>query len=541
MKVAAYCRVSTDKNDQVNSLQNQLQYFTTYIQTHVGWELVEVFADEGTTGTSTKHRVAFHRMIQMAKQKEIDFIITKEVSRFARNTIDTLTYTRQLKALGIGVLFINDNINTLDNEGEFRLTIMASVAQEESRKISERVKWGQRRRMEQGVVFGNNSILGYTLQGGSLHIDAPQARIVQDIFYKYVDEGKGARVIAKELNQAGIRPVYAKHWSSESILKILKNEKYVGDLLQRKTYTPDFLNHTKRLNDKPDDLIYFPDNHEPIVSRSKWNKAQELLKSRQRLPTSAQSKHSSVHWCSGKVICGLCGSHFVASKSQSGNGYVQTWLCSCRKKHGGRHSSESLELLGCDNPRIQNDTLLRCVQHVLSLIHIPVTEIKAEVLGELKKLRITGSETERTLLRKQLLSLKNKKEALILSYLDKVLTQEEFLQTKSSIDEGITRLNEKVKQLEESEWIALRQGREATALSAAIDVILSDKQTSEAFYAQLVERILVYPQSVRVWFYELPFCFELSFRISRANHKYQVLITESKILPQSDNSIEKTP
>ena len=156
LKVAAYARVSTDKDDQANSLANQRQYFTDFINSHKDWKLVAVYYDEGISGTQTKKRSGFNSMIQDAMNGDIDFILTKEVARFARNTVDTLSYTRKLKEVGVGVLFTIDNIDTRDRDGELRLTIMASMAQEESRKTSERVKWGQKRRMEQGVVFGRD-------------------------------------------------------------------------------------------------------------------------------------------------------------------------------------------------------------------------------------------------------------------------------------------------------------------------------------------------------------------------------------------------
>ena len=165
LRVAAYARVSTDKDDQANSLDNQRNYFTDYITRHEGWQLVNVFYDEGISGTQ-----GFMEMIAEAEAGEIDLIITKEVSRFARNTVDTLSYTRELKKIGVGVIFTLDNIDTRQSDGEFRLTIMASIAQEESRKTSERVKWGQRRQMEKGVVFGRD-LLGYTVKDGNLYIN----------------------------------------------------------------------------------------------------------------------------------------------------------------------------------------------------------------------------------------------------------------------------------------------------------------------------------------------------------------------------------
>ena len=169
-KVAAYCRVSTDNEDQANSFESQQRYFRQYIERNPDWELYEIFADEGISGTNTKKRKEFNRMIACAKNGDFDLIITKEISRFARNTLDSIYYTRELKKHGVGVIFMNDNINTLDGDAELRLAIMSSIAQEESRKTSERVKWGQKRQMEQGVVFGR-SMLGYDVEGGKMTIN----------------------------------------------------------------------------------------------------------------------------------------------------------------------------------------------------------------------------------------------------------------------------------------------------------------------------------------------------------------------------------
>ena len=225
LRVAAYCRVSTDKDDQRNSLESQKSFFENYIRSNPDWELVKIYPDEGITGTSTKKRVQFNTMISDAKRGKIDRIITKEVSRFARNTIDTLQYTRELKELCIGVIFINYNINTLYSDGEIRLTIMASIAQEESRKTSERVKWGQKRRMEKGVVFGRN-ILGYHLEKGVLTINEEEAKLVRHIFNKYL-EGKGLHVIGRELREEGYKTKTGNsECTNKSVRTILQNEKY---------------------------------------------------------------------------------------------------------------------------------------------------------------------------------------------------------------------------------------------------------------------------------------------------------------------------
>ena len=224
-RVVAYCRVSTEKEDQVNSLENQQRYFRQYIACNPDWELLEIFADEGISGTNTKKRKEFNRMITCAKKGDFDLIITKEISRFARNTLDSIYYTRDLKKQGIGVIFLNDNINTLDDDAELRLTIMSSIAQEESRKTSERVKWGQKRQMEQGVVFGR-SMLGYDVKDGKMHINEEGANVVRLIFHKFVNEGKGTHTIARELQEEGIRPIKAEKWQNTVILRMIRNEKY---------------------------------------------------------------------------------------------------------------------------------------------------------------------------------------------------------------------------------------------------------------------------------------------------------------------------
>ena len=246
--VASYCRVSTDKDDQANSFEAQRKYFKDYITRQPDWELYKVYADEGITGTSTKKRVQFNHMIHDARKGKFKLIITKEVSRFSRNILDTIAFTRELKALGVGVLFMTDGINTMDPDAELRLSIMGSIAQEESRKTSARVKWGQTRQMEKGVVFGK-SLLGYDVKDGKLYLEPVGAEIVKLIFYKYGIEKKGTSIIARELREAGYLTFRGhSNWSNTHIIKILKNEKYVGDLCQKKTVTLDYLTHEKKIN-----------------------------------------------------------------------------------------------------------------------------------------------------------------------------------------------------------------------------------------------------------------------------------------------------
>lgn len=282
VRVAAYCRVSTDKEDQANSFENQQRYFLACIQRNPDWVLQNIYADEGISGTSTKKRKQFNAMIAAARAGELDLILTKEVSRFARNTLDTLAYTRELSRRGVGVLFLIDNIDTRQQDGELRLTIMSSIAQEESRKTSQRVKWGQARRMEQGVVFGG-SLLGYDVQDGQITVNQEGAEIVRRIFHACLIDHKSTAVIARELREAGIPSSRGiVKWSAATVWKVLKNEKYCGDLVQKKTYTPDYLTHEKKYNRGEEAMIIIRDHHTPIIDRKTWEAVQLELARRSR-------------------------------------------------------------------------------------------------------------------------------------------------------------------------------------------------------------------------------------------------------------------
>ncbi len=316
-----------------------------------------IYIDEGISGTNTKKRKEFNRMILCAKRGAFDLIITKEISRFARNTLDSIFYTRDLKKHGVGVIFLNDNINTLDGDAELRLAIMSSIAQEESRKTSERVKWGQKRRMEQGVVFGR-SMLGYDVKDGKMYINEEGAKVVRLIFHKFVDEGKGTHVIARELREEGIKPMRVKEWQNTVILRVIRNEKYCGDLVQKKTYTPDFLSHEKKVNLGQEEFVIIKDHHEPIISRQLFDEANRILDARS-LSQEGKAKHSSRYPFSGKIKCGRCGASYVARyKTRKDGSRYKSWRCYEAANHGGRHIDKAGVQVGCSGESIRNEEAL---------------------------------------------------------------------------------------------------------------------------------------------------------------------------------------
>lgn len=285
LRVAAYCRVSTEEESQQNSYAAQKNYYSTLILSHPGWELAGIYADEGKSGTSRKDRTDFNRMIDHARQGKLDYIITKSISRFARNTIDALDCVHALQRLRppVGIYFERENIDTLNANSEMFLTFYCSMAQEESRSISENIKWSIRKKMAAGEPHVNlRRMLGYDRgPDGSWQINEDQAATVRRIFRRFL-EGASANAIARELNQEGCLTVNSRHWHADTILNILQNEKYAGDLLMQKTYTESFLTHKTVKNTGELPQYFRSDHHAAIVDRKTWNDTQALLAQKRR-------------------------------------------------------------------------------------------------------------------------------------------------------------------------------------------------------------------------------------------------------------------
>lgn len=315
LRVAAYCRVSTDSDEQATSYEAQVEHYTEYIKKNPEWEFAGIYADDGISGTNTKNREEFNRMINDCEAGIIDMIITKSISRFARNTLDCLKYIRQLKEKNIPVFFEKESINTMDAKGEVLLTIMASLAQQESQSLSQNVKLGLQFRYQNGQVQVNhNRFLGYTKDDdGNLVIDTEQAEIVKRIYREYL-EGYSMDKIAAGLEADGILTGAGKpRWHTSTINKILRNEKYIGDALLQKTYTTDFLNKTRVKNTGIVPQYYVEGNHEAIIPKDIYMRVQEELVRRRVIRTSANGKkrsYSCNHCFSQLIICGDCGEMF---------------------------------------------------------------------------------------------------------------------------------------------------------------------------------------------------------------------------------------
>ncbi len=527
LRVAAYCRVSTDKDDQANSLASQRKYFLSYINAHDDWILDNIYYDEGISGTQTKKRAGFNAMIDEAMHGRIDLILTKEVCRFARNTVDTLSYTRKLKDCGVGVVFTIDNIDTRDCDGELRLTIMASIAQEESRKTSERVKWGQKRRMEQGIVFGRD-LLGYYVKDGKMTINEEEAPVVRAIFHKYTVEGKGTHVIARELAEEGLRPMRVKQWSNTVILRVLRNEKYVGDLCQKKTITPNYLTHDKKYNRGEEEKVYLYDHHQPIISRELWNRTQDELQ--KKLPSSERlMKHSNRYWCSGKLYCGICGSHYVSKTKSLKNGVkYKAWRCYAAANFG-RPKERMGEKVGCENSSMNERALLTCMKFLISHIRINYNSLRDEIVNDIKALHTTAArETDQ--IRNRIEALCEKKCKTVDLALEGVISRQDLADQTKWYDQQIQELEHTLELAGKNDRVRERQTAEAESYMAALDEIMSFDVDNQELYREILEKMVITKNMVDIYLRYLPFAVRMTIRSSGRNESYITEIVSMELI-----------
>lgn len=534
LRVAAYARVSTDKDDQANSLESQKSYFADYITNHEGWELYRVYYDEGISGTQTKNRDGFNQMIQDAEQGEMDLILTKEVSRFARNTVDLLSYTRRLKDAGVGVIFTLDNHNTLDADGELRLSIMASMAQEESRRTSERVKWGQRRRMEQGVVFGRD-LLGYTVKNGVLSINEKEAPIVKRIFHKYTNEGKGTCVIAKELLKEGMRPKIKPEWSNTVILRVLRNEKYVGDLCQQKTRTPDYLTHAKKYNHGEEEMIYLKDHHEPIIDRDLWDRTQEELK--RRSPSEEQkAKYSNRYWCSGKVRCAVCGSSYVTRIKNLKQRKYKAWRCYQAANYGTQKIDADGNSKGCNNGSVNDRTLLSCMSYCISLVQGNSNELKKEILNDISRIKKeSNGKVNSAKIQSKICSLEEKKRKAVDAMLEGVISKDDLQKQTEWYNEELTKLNLQLADALDGNREISKQVNSMEQYIKAIDEILEFNEDNEIVYREVLDKIEVHQGNiVVVWLKCIPFGIQLKYKNTGKGDFFKTEIIETTFIEEQD-------
>ena len=382
LKVAAYCRVSTDQEEQESSYEAQISYYTDKIGKNSEWQMAGIFADEGITGTQAKKRPEFLKMIKLCRQRKIDLILTKSLSRFARNTVDSLNYIRELKALGIAIIFEKENINTLQTDTEMMLTIMSCFAQAESESISKNVSWGVRQSFKNGnVPMQYTRLLGYKKGADGLPEIVPdEAEIVREIFRRYLD-GASMEQIADHLNNMGLTTKGSgSPYRKIAIKRILTNEKYTGDALLQKTYVTDCITKKTRKNNGELPMYLVKNHHEPIISKADFNRAQEEMARRSakrviadKLTKGEQGKYSAKYALSELLVCGECGTHY-RRVTWTAKGFKEIkWRCISRIQYGKKKCHNS--------PTVDEQALHRAIVNAINEF-CEVKEDVAKVLRE---------------------------------------------------------------------------------------------------------------------------------------------------------------
>lgn len=368
LRVAAYCRVSTDEDEQINSYEAQIAYYTEKISKNPQWIYVDIYADEGKSGTNTKHRKDFMRLMEDCEKGKIDLILTKSISRFARNTVDSLSWVRKLRAINVGVYFEEQAIDSLKVENEMLIGLFSVIAQAESENISGNVRWGIRQSMKIGHFCSNFSCFGYEKgDDGVPKIVIDEASVVKDIFDRFLD-GYSLEQITDYLNAEGHSTNRGKKWSRQSVYCLLKNEKYVGDLLLQKSFIVDPISKKRKINRGELPKYYVSDNHPAIIERFKFNRVQAELARRGNTHKKAtktktdMGRYSAKHALSEILICGECGSHCRRrAKTLSDGSKKYYWRCNNRTENGSKTCSSP----GVEESKLQA-AILRCLNNMFT-------------------------------------------------------------------------------------------------------------------------------------------------------------------------------
>ena len=492
LRVTFYARVSTDQDEQINSLENQVQYYTELIQSKPNWKFVPGYVDEGISGGSTKKRDNFNRMIRDAKAGMFDFIITKEISRFSRSTLDSIQYTQELLDYNVGVFFQNDNINTLDTDSEFRLVIMAGVAQDEIRKLSERLKFGFRQAIKNGHVLGNDKLYGYDKKDCVLTVNEEEAEIVRIIFDLYGNQRLGSRTISKRLMELGYTSREGNAFNTLTIRHILENPKYKGWYCGNKSQSVDYRTKRNVLLDESEWVTY-PDPSIPaIVSEELWNRANALYKRRReemKSHSSGLSFHNRYPY-STKIYCEEHGTTFHRQVIQTKKGQQEVWQCKVYRSHG-RAACSAPQIRSSDLDFILSDIfkeLIRDKQKIIDSLVTVLTNIPKEV--DYGKLRCQ--------VENEMDDLERKKNRLLDLSIAGALTVEEFKERNDAFNAQILECQGKLTAIRQEEENQSSEELDIPAIRQALDEALRfTGEIDTALVATILDKVVVKKESTK--------------------------------------------
>lgn len=490
LRVTYYARVSSDTDEQLNSLDNQISYYENFIKKNKTWTFVPGYIDEGLSGISTKKRKHFNEMIDDAKDGLFDLIITKEISRFARNTLDSLQYTRELLSLGVGVFFQNDNINTLDEDAELRLTIMSSIAQDELRKLSSRIKFGHQQAIKSNVVLGNSRIFGYKKEDKRLVIDESQAPMVRDLFRLYATGEYSMKQLEKIFYDQGYRNYNGNKIAHSTMAGIISNPKYKGYYVGNKVRIVDMFTKKQKFL-PPEEWVMFKDETGDIVpalvSEELWDKANEVLTRRSEDVKNRQGHCNHANLLTGKLFCSHCGAAYYRRESMNKAGVVNSkWVCSNKINNGAD---------ACPSFPLYENEIKPILFEVFSETKVDV-EALLETYTEMFKSLESDSETAKQIEeQKRIIDLGEQKKNKLLELVTMgTITANNFKSMTDNCDREIETARITLTELEEQLFTQEEYQKHMSEVKSRLEAAIKEASTgiiTNEFVAQYIDKIFV--------------------------------------------------
>lgn len=490
LRVTYYARVSSESDEQLNSLDNQIAYYEDLIKRNRAWTYVPGYVDEGLSGISTKKRKHFNEMIADAKEGAFDLIITKEISRFARNTLDSLQYTRELLGWGVGVFFQNDNINTLDEDAELRLTIMSSIAQDELRKLSSRVKFGHQQAIKSNVVLGNSRIFGYKKDEKRLVIDESQAPMVRDLFRLYATGEYSMKQLETLFYEQGYRNYNGNKIAHTTMSGIISNPKYKGYYVGNKVRIVDMFTKKQKFL-PPEEWVMFKDETgeivPAIVSEELWDKANEVLTRRSEDVKNRQGICNHANLLTGKLYCAHCGAAYYRRESKSKDGKVNSkWVCSNKINNGAD---------ACPSFPIYEDEIKPILFEVFSETRVDVEALLASYEEMFRSMEADDETAGQMEEQKRIIALADQKKNKLLELVTTgAITTANFKSMTASCDREAEEAQKTLTELEEQQFTKEEYRKHIGEVKARLDAAVRDASTgmiTNEFVAQYIDKIIV--------------------------------------------------
>ena len=492
LRVVYYARVSTEKEEQLNALDNQFKYYEDYISSCPNWEFIRGYVDEGISGVTTNKRNSFADMIYDAENGEFDIIITKEVSRFARNTLDSIQYTRELLKKGVAVYFREDNINTLDPDGELRLTIMASLAQDESRRISNRIKIGHSMAIKKGRVLGNSRIYGYNLKNAKLEIIEDEAEMIRKIFNLYATGDYSTNRLEKVLYEDGYRNRSGNKIDKKVIGQIVQNPKYKGYYCGNKVKIVDMFTKTQKFLPEEEWVMWKDETGETIpaiVDEELWEKANEVFRARSKEVKLRSGKQNHHNLFTSKIMCGNDGSNYrLKYRRLHGEKVSPNWVCAHKLKDGADK---------CSSFGIKEDILINIVKEVINIFCKDNKKITDNYI-ELYKKELQNNNTEQKLvdLKNKLQKLTNKQDKLVDLVMEDLISKDSFKERNKTLEDDIKKYKDEIEKIENSENTLEDNLQRINNMQKYLEEITkepNDGELTQGIIDALIEKIIITP------------------------------------------------